>query len=245
MEKDCAIVTGAGRGIGRAIALALGDAGFAVVINYARSVDDAERTAHEIRSRGGMAITVQANVAEFDEAAALVKAAVTEFGSVFALINNAGITRDGLIMRMSEKDFDDVIAINLKGAFNCSRYASANMVKNHRGRIVNITSVAGIVGNAGQANYAASKAGLIGLTKTMARELAPRGITCNAVAPGLVESEMTQALSDQQREKLLSEVPLKRMGSAGEVAALVAYLCSDAGAYITGQTLAIDGGMTM
>lgn len=245
MDKDCAIVTGAGRGIGRAIALALAEAGFAVVVNYAHSADEAERTAHDIRSRGGTAITVQADVADFDEASSLVKTAVAEFGSVYVLVNNAGITRDGLVMRMSEEDFDAVLDTNLKGAFHCTRFASANMVRNHRGRIVNIASVAGIMGNGGQANYAASKAGLIGMTKSVARELAPRGITVNAVAPGLVESEMTQALTDQQREKLMDSVPLKRMGSAAEVASLVAYLCSDAAAYITGQTWAIDGGMTM
>lgn len=245
MDKDCVIVTGAGRGIGRAIALALAEAGLAVVVNYARSADEAERTAHDIRSRGGTAITVQADVANFDEAGALVKTSVSEFGSVYALVNNAGITRDGLVMRMSEEDFDAVLDTNLKGAFHCIRFASANMIRNHRGRIVNIASVAGIMGNGGQANYAASKAGLIGMTKSVARELAPRGITVNAVAPGLVESEMTQALTDQQREKLMDNVPLRRMGSAGEVASLVAYLCSDAAAYITGQTWAIDGGMTM
>ncbi len=244
-SMDCAIVTGGGRGIGRAICLALAEAGMAVVVNYSKSGEAAEKLAYEIRGRGGEAMAIGADISRYEDAGALIKAASDKYGNVYALINNAGITRDGLVMRMSESDFDDVIDTNLKGAFNCIRYASALMVRQHRGRIVNISSVSGVIGNAGQANYSASKAGLIGLTKAVARELAPRSITCNAVAPGLVETEMTQKLPDSAREKLLSQVPLKRMASASEVGAVVAFLCSDAAAYMTGQVVAVDGGMTM
>lgn len=244
-SMDCAIVTGGGRGIGRAICLALAEAGMAVVVNYSKSGEAAEKLAYEIRGRGGEAMAIGADISRYEDAGALIKAASDKYGNVYALINNAGITRDGLVMRMSEADFDDVIDTNLKGAFNCIRYASALMVRQHRGRIVNISSVSGVIGNAGQANYSASKAGLIGLTKAVARELAPRSITCNAVAPGLVETEMTQKLPDSAREKLLSQVPLKRMASASEVGAVVAFLCSDAAAYMTGQVVAVDGGMTM
>ena len=243
MDKDCAIVTGAGRGIGRAIALALGEAGFAVVVNYARSADEAERTAHDIRSRGGTAVTVQANVAEFDEAAALVKAAVLEFGGVYALVNNAGITRDGLIMRMSEKDFDDVIATNLKGAFNCTRYASANMVKNHRGRIVNIAPVAGIVGNAGQANYAASKAGMVALTKSLSKEVARRGITVNCVSPGFIDTDLIRDLPEDQAKRYKQLVPVRRFGKPQEIADAILFLASRESAYITGSVLEVTGGL--
>lgn len=242
---DCAIVTGGGRGIGRAISLSLADAGMAVVVNYSTSGEAAEKLAYEIRNRGGEAIAIGADVSKFEEANALVKAASDKYGNVFALINNAGITKDGLIMRMSEVDFNDVIDTNLRGAFNCIRFVSTLMIRQHRGRIVNISSVAGLIGNAGQSNYSASKAGLIGLTKSVARELAPRGITCNAVAPGLVETEMTQKLDDSHREKLLAQVPLRRMGSTAEIGNIVAFLCSDTASYITGQTLAVDGGMTM
>lgn len=242
---DCAIVTGGGRGIGRAISLSLADAGMAVVVNYSTSGEAAEKLAYEIRNRGGEAIAIGADVSKFEEANALVKAASGKYGNVFALINNAGITKDGLIMRMSEVDFNDVIDTNLRGAFNCIRFVSTLMIRQHRGRIVNISSVAGLIGNAGQSNYSASKAGLIGLTKSVARELAPRGITCNAVAPGLVETEMTQKLDDSHREKLLAQVPLRRMGSTAEIGNIVAFLCSDTASYITGQTLAVDGGMTM
>ena len=244
-SMDCAIVTGGGRGIGRAICLALAEVGMAVVVNYSKSGEAAEKLAYEIRGRGGEAMAIGADISRYEDAGALIKAASDKYGNVYALINNAGITRDGLVMRMSESDFDDVIDTNLKGAFNCIRYASALMVRQHRGRIVNISSVSGVIGNAGQANYSASKAGLIGLTKAVARELAPRSITCNAVAPGLVETEMTQKLPDSAREKLLSQVPLKRMASASEVGAVVAFLCSDAAAYMTGQVVAVDGGMTM
>ena len=242
---DCAVITGGGRGIGRAISLALAEAGMAVVINYSKSGDAAEKLAYDIRSRGGEALAIGADVSQFEEAGALIKAASEKYGNVYALINNAGITRDGLVMRMSEQDFDEVVDTNLRGAFNCIRFASALMVRQHRGRIVNISSVAGLIGNAGQANYSASKAGLIGMTKAVARELAPRSITCNAVAPGLVETEMTQKLPDATREKLLAQVPLKRLGSASEIGAIVNFLCSDTASYITGQVLAVDGGMTM
>ncbi len=245
MERDCAIVTGGARGIGREIALALAEAGYAIVVNYAKSAEDAQRLVRDIESKGGQALAVQADVSDFTQAASLIDQAIKAFGGIYILVNNAGITRDGLIMRMSEADYSAVIATNLNGAFNCTRHASAHMVRAHRGRILNIASVAGVMGNAGQSNYAASKGGMIGLTKAVARELAPRSITVNAIAPGLVETEMTQQLSDAAREKLLAQVPLKRMGSSKEIAQLALFLCSDAAAYITGQTICIDGGMTM
>lgn len=245
MEKDCAIVTGGGRGIGREIALQLARDGNAVIVNFAHSADAAEKTVYDIKKEGGEATAVKANVSVFEEAEKLVATAKELYGNIYILINNAGVTRDGLIMRMSKKDYDDVLYTNLKGAFNCTRHVSAVMLKQRRGRIINISSVVGLMGNAGQANYAASKAGLIGLTKSVARELAPRAITCNAVAPGYIETEMTQVLSETVRNKTLEAIPLKRMGSAQEVAKLVSFLCSESGSYITGQTLAIDGGMSI
>jgi len=238
-----AVVTGASRGIGRAIALALAQRGACVVVNYAGRADAAAEVVETIRSAGGRALVFQANVADPDEAAALVKAANSEFGRIDILVNNAGITRDNLILRMKEDDWDAVLEVNLKGAFNCTKAAARVMVKNHYGRIINISSVVGLTGNSGQANYCAAKAGLLGFTKAMAKELGSRSITVNAVAPGFITTEMTVGLPEEVKEKMLAQVPLKRFGGPGEVGELVAFLASDAAGYITGQTIAIDGGM--
>ncbi|HOV78542.1 MAG TPA: 3-oxoacyl-[acyl-carrier-protein] reductase [Bacillota bacterium] len=239
-----AIVTGASRGIGRAVALALAKEGAGVVVNYVASSGAAAEVADAVREAGGSALVCRADVADPAQADALVKAAVSEFGRVDILVNNAGITRDGLIVRMKDEDWDAVLGTNLKGAFNCARAVSRHMMKNRYGRIINISSVVGVIGNAGQANYCAAKAGLIGLTKAMARELGSRSITVNAIAPGFITTEMTAGLPEEVKRKMLAQVPLERFGSPEEVARLVAFLASDAAGYITGQTILIDGGMS-
>lgn len=239
-----AIVTGASRGIGRAVAVALAQRGAAVVVNYTSRADAAAQTAEAVKDAGGRALVYRANVADPGEAAELVKATLNEFGRVDILVNNAGITRDNLILRMKDEDWDVVLGVNLKGAFNCTRAAARSMVKNHYGRIINISSVVGLTGNSGQANYCAAKAGLIGFTKAMAKELGSRNITVNAVAPGFITTEMTSSLPEEMKEKMLAQVPLKRFGGPEEVAGVVAFLASDAAGYITGQTITVDGGMT-
>ena len=242
---DTILITGASRGIGRAIAIEATGAGYAVAVNYTSSEQKASELIDELTALGAKAKAYKADVSDFDAAKALVDAVKADFGGIYGLVNNAGITRDGLLLRMGEDAFDDVIATNLKGAFNMTRHVSAILAKARRGRIINMASVAGLIGNAGQVNYSASKAGLIGMTKAAARELAARGITCNAIAPGLIRSDMTDAMSAEAREALLTKVPLGRMGEAAEVAKLCVYLLSGAAAYITGQTFAIDGGLTM
>lgn len=239
-----AIVTGSSRGIGRAVALALAKRGAAVVVNYAANSAAAQEVAEAVKASGGRPLVYQANVSEPVEADALVKAAISEFGRVDILVNNAGITRDSLILRMKDEDWDAVLGTNLKGAFNCIRAVSRSMVKNRYGRIINMSSVVGVIGNIGQANYCAAKAGLIGLTKAMAKELGSRNITVNAVAPGFITTEMTAGLPEEVKLKMLGQVPLDRFGSPEEVAELVAFLASDAAGYITGQTVTIDGGMS-
>ena len=245
LAGKCAVVTGGGRGIGRAVCLALAAQGADVVVNYAGGAEAAGETAKACRALGVRAIAVQADVADEAQAAALVETAVREMGGVDILVNNAGITRDGLLLRMSEEDFTRVLDTNLKGAFHCMKAACRGMMRRRAGRIVNISSVVGVRGNAGQANYAASKAGLIGLSKSAAKELASRGITVNCIAPGFIDTAMTAALPEAVKEKLLAEIPMGRFGAAEDVAAAAAFLASDAAAYITGQVLCVDGGMAM
>lgn len=245
MEKKVALVTGASRGIGREIALTLAREGAFVIINYNGSEDRAKEVEETIRKNGGEAVIWKCNVSSFQETEEMAKAVVKEYGHVDILVNNAGITRDNLVMKMSEADFDQVVETNLKGCFNTIRHLSRQMLKQRSGRIVNIASVSGVLGNAGQANYAASKAGIIGLTKTMARELASRGITVNAVAPGFIDTEMTAVLPDQVKSTVTEQIPLKKFGSVEDVAETVAFLASDKAKYITGQVICVDGGMAM
>jgi len=240
-----ALVTGGSRGIGRAIALALGQAGCKVIVNYAAGAARAEEVVAELKSAGGDAVAVGGSVAKREEVAEMFKKGVEAFGKVDILVNNAGITRDTLLMRMKPEQWQEVIDTNLTGVFYCTQEACKLMGKQRSGRIINITSVVGLFGNAGQANYASAKAGVIGLTKSVAREYSARGIVCNAVAPGFIASDMTAELSAEIEAKILGVVPLGRYGSAEEVAGLVRFLALDpAAGYITGQTLAIDGGMT-
>lgn len=242
-EKKIAIVTGASRGIGRAIALELAAKGAFVIINYNGSKEKAEAVKAEIISLGGEAETSQCNVADFDACAAFIKEIVKTYGRIDILVNNAGITRDGLLMAMSEEDFCKVLDTNLKGTFNCIRHAARQMIKQRSGRIVNMASVVGIGGNPGQANYAASKAGVIGLTKTAAKELASRGITVNAIAPGFIRTDMTDVLSDKVKEETLKNIPMGAFGEPEDIAKAAAFLTSPEAKYITGQVLCVDGGM--
>ncbi len=245
LKDRVAVVTGASRGIGRAIAIELARRGAKVVVNYNASADAAEEVVLAIKHAGSEAIAVKADVSKLDEAKALIKAATDTFGRLDILVNNAGTTRDMLLAMMQEEDWDLVLATNLKSAFNCSKAALRPMMRQKYGRIVNITSVAGIAGNPGQTNYAASKAGLIGFTKSLAKEIGPRHITVNAVAPGFVETGLTKDLPADLKEAALKATPLGRWGTAEEVAYAVAFLASDEAAFITGQTLSVDGGLAM
>ncbi|MFM9332281.1 3-oxoacyl-[acyl-carrier-protein] reductase [Paenibacillus mesotrionivorans] len=245
LSGKTALVTGASRGIGRAIALELAAAGADVAVNYAGSEEAAAAVAREIEGMGRRAITIKADVGNAAEAEQMVSQTIEAFGHIDILVNNAGITRDNLIMRMKEEEFDQVINTNLKGVFNCIKAVTRPMMKQRSGRIINISSVVGALGNPGQANYVAAKAGVIGLTKASARELASRGITVNAVAPGFIATDMTDKLSDEQKGALLPQIPLGRMGGPGEIARVVRFLASEDASYLTGQTLHVDGGMYM
>ncbi|WP_188351487.1 3-oxoacyl-[acyl-carrier-protein] reductase [Staphylococcus aureus] len=240
-----ALVTGASRGIGRSIALQLAEEGYNVAVNYAGSKEKAEAVVEEIKAKGVDSFAIQANVADADEVKAMIKEVISQFGSLDVLVNNAGITRDNLLMRMKEQEWDDVIDANLKGVFNCIQKATPQMLRQRSGAIINLSSVVGAVGNPGQANYVATKAGVIGLTKSAARELASRGITVNAVAPGFIVSDMTDALSDELKEQMLTQIPLARFGQDTDIANTVAFLASDKAKYITGQTIHVNGGMYM
>lgn len=240
-----AIVTGASRGIGAAIARRFAEEGANIVVNYSGSQDKAEAVVAEIEKAGGKAIAIKANVADADAVKSLADAAMKEFGSIDILVNNAGITRDNLMMRMKEDEWDDVINTNLKGVFLCTKAVTRQMMKQRAGRIVNIASIVGVMGNAGQANYVAAKAGVIGLTKTTARELASRGITANAVAPGFITTDMTEKLGDDVQSSMLAQIPLARFGAPEDVANAALFLASDEASYVTGQTLHLDGGMVM
>ena len=245
LTDKIAVVTGASRGIGREIAKTLASKGAVVIVNYNGSTAKAEEVVKEIEEAGGRAEAMQCNVSDFESAGEMLSAVVKKYGRVDILVNNAGITRDGLLMKMTEADFEAVMDTNLKGAFNCMQHVSRQMLKQRSGRIINMASVVGLMGNAGQANYGASKAGLIGMTKCVARELASRGITCNAVAPGFIVTEMTDVLSDAVKEAMVAQIPLKKFGTTQDVAKTVAFLASDDASYITGQVISVDGGMHM
>ncbi|GAB6931549.1 3-oxoacyl-[acyl-carrier-protein] reductase [Paenibacillus sp. JCM 10914] len=245
LKGQTALVTGASRGIGRSIALGLADLGINVAVNYAGSEAAAAEVVEAIRAKGVSAIAVKANVGVMIEADEMVKQVLETFGRIDILVNNAGITRDNLIMRMKEEEFDQVIETNLKGVFNCLKAVTRPMMKQRYGRIINISSVVGALGNPGQSNYVAAKAGVIGLTKSAARELASRGITVNAVAPGFIDTDMTRELSEDMRESLLGGIPLARLGQPEEIAGVVSFLASASASYMTGQVLHVDGGMYM
>lgn len=245
LEQKTAVVTGASRGIGRAIALQLASEGANVVVNYSGSEQKAREVVEEIQQLGCKAIAVQANVADNDSVQNLMKIAIDEFGSIDILVNNAGITRDNLLMRMKEDEWDDVINTNLKGVFLCTKAVTRQMMKQRSGRIINISSIVGVMGNAGQANYVAAKAGVIGLTKTSARELASRNILVNAIAPGFITTEMTDELPEDIKSAMLAQIPLAKLGQPEHIAKAVVFLASDDSEYMTGQTLQIDGGLVM
>ena len=244
-ENKTVFVTGASRGIGKEVALKFADNGYNVVINYVSSKTDVEKLKAEFESKGVKALIMQADVTDKEAIEELVKKAIEEFGAIDVLVNNAGVTRDNLLMRMSEEEFNKVIEINLKGTYIVTKAVTKYMMKKRKGSIVNLSSVVGVVGNAGQCNYSASKAGIIGFTKSIAKELASRNIRSNAVAPGFIETDMTAVLSEEVKENIHNQIPLKRMGTAKEVANLIYFLGSDESSYITGQVINIDGGMVM
>lgn len=243
--RRIALVTGSGRGIGRAVAIALAKRGIAIAINYSRSEAAADETARQIVSSGGECRVFQADVSKSDEVSGLFQRIKSELGPVSILVNNAGITRDAVLIRMKDEDWRDVLSLNLEAAFLCTREAVRDMARSRWGRVINVSSVVALIGNPGQANYCASKAGLLGLTKSVAREYGIRGITANAVAPGWIETDMTASLRPEIREAMLKSVPAARPGLPEDVASVVAFLASDEASYVNGQTIAVDGGMTM
>lgn len=245
LEGQNALVTGASRGIGRSIALALAEAGANVAVNFAGNKEAADSVVREIEALGVKAYAIQGHVGSSEQFEAMVKGVLENWGSIDILVNNAGITRDNLMMRMKEEEFDEVIETNLKGVFNGIKAVTRPMMKQRSGKIINISSVVGVLGNAGQANYVAAKAGVIGLTKSSARELASRGITVNCIAPGFIETDMTDKLSEELRQGMLSSIPLARLGRPEEIAKVAVFLASDSASYMTGQTLHVDGGMYM
>ncbi len=245
LKNEIALVTGGSRGIGKAIALKLAQEGAFVVVNYTSNDEEAKRVVAEIAADGNKAIAIKADISNFSEAENLVKEIEEKVGKVTILINNAGITRDGLLMRMKEDDWDKVINVNLKGAFNCTKACIKNMIKGKKGNIINVSSVVGLSGNAGQANYAASKAGLVGFTKSLAKEVGSRGIRVNCVAPGFIQTEMTSKLPDDMVSKIKENIALGELGSPEDVAQLVLFLVSPAASYITGEVIKIDGGLNL
>ncbi len=245
LSGKVALVTGAGRGIGKAIALSLAKKGAFVIVNYCGSEQKAQETVAEIHFHGGRGVACQFDVSDFSACKEMIDLLIKEYGHIDILVNNAGITRDGLVMKMSEEEFDEVVNVNLKGCFHTIRHLSRQFLKQKSGKIINISSVSGIVGNPGQANYCASKAGVIGLTKSVARELGSRGITVNAVAPGWIDTEMTGSLPEAVKEKLKGQILLGRTGTAEEVGEVVAFLASPSADYITGQVISVDGGMAL
>lgn len=245
LKDKVAIVTGSSRGIGSATAVKFAEHGADLVINYNSDHENAQKTAKKVRELGRNAIVVQANVAEAEDAKKLIKNAIKEYDRIDILVNNAGITKDGLLLRMKEEDFNKVVDVNLKGTFNCTKQAIRYMMKQRFGKIVNLSSVVGLMGNAGQSNYAASKAGVVGFTKAIAREVSKRGINVNAVAPGYIDTDMTEELPKKVKEEMLDNIPLNRFGKAEDVANVIMFLVSPLASYINGQTINIDGGMLM
>lgn len=245
LQGKCAVITGASRGIGREIALKYAKEGANIVLNYRNSETEALQLKEELDKLGSDTLIIKANVGKFEEAEKLIKEAKEVFGRVDILVNNAGITKDNLIMRMKEEDFDSVIDVNLKGAFNCLKAVTPIMIRQKYGKIINMSSVVGVIGNAGQVNYCASKAGLIGMTKSLAREIGGKNINVNAIAPGFIDTDMTKVLSEDQKKNIMSQVPLKRLGQADDIANLALFLASNQSNYITGQVIHVDGGMAM
>lgn len=245
LSGKIALVTGGARGIGKAIAKKLAEQGAFVIVNYGGSVDRANQTVEEIKSAGGDGVAIQCDVSDFAACGELAAKVLADYGRLDILVNNAGITKDNLIMKMSEQDYDAVLNTNLKGSFNLIHHFSRSFLKQRSGKIINISSVSGVMGNAGQANYSASKAGLIGLTKSVARELASRGICVNAVAPGFIETDMTEKMPDSAKQAALGMIPLGKMGKPEDIAQVVAFLADESGDYITGQVICVDGGMAI
>lgn len=245
MEKQVALVTGASRGIGKQIAITLASEGYDVIINYNGGEERAKAVCEECVALGSNAMIIKANVANFQEVEVMMNTIMDTYGRIDCLVNNSGITKDTLLLRMNDEDFGSVVDVNLKGTFHCIKHVARIMMKQRSGAIINMASVIGLIGNVGQANYAASKAGIIGLTKSVAKELAPRGIRVNAIAPGFIATEMTEVLDEKVKETILSNIPLKQYGSVEDVANMVVFLASEKSRYVTGQVINVDGGMVM